>query len=146
MEPCEATLRNTSLNIVGMKKLKNYFSIKHPIKVCPFQFCFEALILFSEFHKDEQLILNIYAIGKISNPRSGGDAIYESTIEDNGKEYTVIATQFVGSNIGGTGARKVFACFDEPNLKSTFKFNFDLPNPDFEGSFYNFEKAFLLQS
>ena len=93
------------------------------------------MILFSEFHKNEQLILNIYGAGQISNQRSGGDAIYESKIEDNGKEYTVIATQFVGPNIGGTGARKVFACFDEPNLKSTFKFNFDLPNPDFEGSF-----------
>ena len=82
------------------------------------------------------MILNIYAAGQISNPRSGGDAIYESKIEDDGKEYTVIATQFVGPNIGGTGARKVFACFDEPNLKSTFEFNFDLPNPDFEGSFF----------
>lgn len=80
------------------------------------------------------MILNIYAIGNISNPRWGGDAIYESQIwDEDGENYTVIATQFVGPKIGGAGARKVFACFDEPNLKSTFKFNFDLPNPDFEG-------------
>jgi len=92
-----------------------------------------GLDFISEFYKDEQLILNIDAIGNISNPRWGGDAIYESSIFEDEKEYTVIATQFVGPKIGGAGARQVFACFDEPNLKSTFKFNFDLPNPDFEG-------------
>ena len=94
------------------------------------------------FYNNEKLILNIYANGNITVPEYYGyaDAIYEKTIyenrfSENEKEFLVIATQFVGPKVGGTGARHVFACFDEPNLKSAFRFSFDLPHQDFEGEF-----------